>query len=459
MYSAGTLSKLHLQNLPILGGDNPTAGEVAMHTLMLERWAAAHNLKAYIMGPLPDDPDATLTRDGLRILMSSVSSGSLRGALCDIDNLSDAPTAWQHIIDNWLAGKTRSEALWQRAENMQYDKSKSLMAFVSELTLILRHVTPHMPAPRACELFAQRLPKEYDPFILAADRDPGQQSVRRQTAAGEVVEDVRSFKAYADAIVRLVQTHEARQSAREKLNPELYNPDALTTAVSRFVPPAPPPPPSIVPVPSDDAEDDDRDMAGLLDALSTFVRQRDQHRFNSNPNGKNGSYNGKTGGIPHARTARFSPSDAYAQGGSGTGPTKPLLCHCCLGEGHMADECPNPPPVPCDHPVCVLRDSTKHHEQACPHKHPERVANPKLRARFEMDNKLYFGGIAAGQTSRQPAHATTASDIDFDSMTFGVDKQEIELDMENYSCFCTTFHADHQVCTAELSPLIPEHEH
>ena len=76
-----------------------------------------------------------------------------------------------------------------------------------------------------------------------------------------------------------------------------------------------------------------------------------------------------------------------------------------------------------------------------------------------MDNKLYFGGIAAGQTSRQPAHATTASDIDFDSMTFGVDKQEIELDMENYSCFCTTFHADHQVCTAELSPLIPEHEH
>ena len=100
MYSAGTLSKLHLQNLPILGGDNPTAGEVAMHTLMLERWAAAHNLKAYIMGPLPDDPDSTLTRDGLRILMSSVSSGSLRGALCDIDNLSDAPTAWQHIIDN-----------------------------------------------------------------------------------------------------------------------------------------------------------------------------------------------------------------------------------------------------------------------------------------------------------------------------------------------------------------------
>ena len=88
MYSAGTLSKLHLQNLPILGGDNPTAGEVAMHTLMLERWAAAHNLKAYIMGPLPDDPDATLTRDGLRILMSSVSSGSLRGALCDIDTTS-----------------------------------------------------------------------------------------------------------------------------------------------------------------------------------------------------------------------------------------------------------------------------------------------------------------------------------------------------------------------------------
>ena len=108
MNTSGTLAKLHLQNLPILNGENPSAGEVAMHSLMLERWAIAHNLKAYICGPPLDEPDSSLTRDGLRILMASISSASLRGTLCDIENLGDATTAWRFIQENWMAGNVES---------------------------------------------------------------------------------------------------------------------------------------------------------------------------------------------------------------------------------------------------------------------------------------------------------------------------------------------------------------
>ena len=179
------------------------------------------------------------------------------------------------------------------------------------LITVFGHISYH------CTLFAERLPTEYDTFIMSAERQPGMESVRTN-AAGNPVDDIASFKAFAAEVVRLVQHYEARQSARERRAPRDYNQDALTAAVTQFAPPAPPPAPPIAPPPVDESDDDDRDMAGILDALATFVRNRDnrQGRQDFRKNGNFGG-SGRPGG-PSNRSGqvRNAMGDSSAHKGS-----------------------------------------------------------------------------------------------------------------------------------------------
>ena len=467
------LTKLYKDGLPTLDGEAPKPGDVAVHLIALKRWAIQQSIGAYVQGPLPEPVDLTMKREGLRFVMASLSSARLRNGLSDsIPGLDNAPQALKHIEEKWLSGMNMSDVLMDRMESMVFQKGESLMAFTSEFNMIAANIHPTIPSIRACELYAARLPNEFEAFCQQADKSPGPESEveDREEGRGRVVH-VKSLIKYTEEVVRLVQKYEARQTARERHQPAVYNPDALRTHAYQQAPNRARIPPSF---PDDELEaDDSLELADMLDALATFARGRG--RGNPPPRRDyQGGSNRFFGGNNRSESVRENPRTPQPNHSPPDTPSPyqapPLRCFNCAKEGHLAANCPDPPQT-CDHPICVARKSTRHHALCCPHKHPDKLTNPKVRERAEIDLRIYNAGLesAAQQhrahsngdrdkqlaTQRRPAHATTL-DPDLESLHFNYECDEVDSE---YGLVTTCTQLEVPNLAEMITPLAAEDDH
>ena len=128
--------------LPILKAESPSQRDVALWRLNVKRWAATQHLLPYIVGPLPQNPDEDLVRDGVRYLLHSIENPHLAGDIADLGLLDSAVTAWNYIRANWLGNQSESDIVAQELNNLSFHSNGSILTFLSEFYLLLSNQTP-----------------------------------------------------------------------------------------------------------------------------------------------------------------------------------------------------------------------------------------------------------------------------------------------------------------------------
>ena len=79
--------------------------------------------------------------------------------------------------------------------------------------MLINNIEPQIPANRACDLFAERMPSDLDVYVATADSNPGRLSV--VTPDGQV-DDKKSFRAWANKYVSEAQKALLRAQSRDR---------------------------------------------------------------------------------------------------------------------------------------------------------------------------------------------------------------------------------------------------
>ena len=187
--------------------------DIAIWLQHLSRWATMQGMKPFMFGRLPAAPTADeqrLIRDEQRYLHAAIENNHLADDLADIPDITDAPTAIEHIRLNWLSGRHVTDVLQDELDTITYSEGTSLQTFLSEFALLVNNIEPIIPSRRACELFAERMPSSFDIHVQAADTDPGRTSAND---ANGNLDHRRSFRAWANRYVSEAQKVHSRESS------------------------------------------------------------------------------------------------------------------------------------------------------------------------------------------------------------------------------------------------------
>ena len=208
----------------MLSAEHPSDKDIVIWLLKLKRWAQANGLHPTIWGPILSHYTEDDIQEGKRYFLAAIANLHMKGDLAALDK--SAPEMRDYIQTNWLAGKRFSDVLEDELLNLEFVTGMSLHTFLSAFWLIYSYIEPTIPARRACELFAEKLPGEIDPHIQIADNTPGRDSVKR---GGSVMEQ-ESFRAWANKVVQGCQLVLSRRAKRDK-RLGVATQDALTTSL------------------------------------------------------------------------------------------------------------------------------------------------------------------------------------------------------------------------------------
>ena len=216
------LSKLYTAGLPVLEGTNPGIQDVAVWLIRYERWCRTNDLHRWTFGgdtsSFEDAEKVIFKRDSLRYLHRAIESSQMASDLADNTPDNSTVSAITFIKRNWLAGKEASDVLYEQLQAWSPADEKHILKSIAEFSLLINNITPIIPSQRACEIFAERMPRECDNIVRAVDVNPGRSSVLCEDRS---IDHRRSCREWLNAFGVEVQKMRSRDAARERRNGSL----------------------------------------------------------------------------------------------------------------------------------------------------------------------------------------------------------------------------------------------